>query len=217
MRYSTILFDLDGTLTDPAEGIVNSILYALEKMGIEETDREKLLPFIGPPLAESFRVYYGFSQDEATRAVTYYREYYADKGIFENRLYPGIPEFLAALNQAGATVALATSKPEVYAEQILQHFGIASQFDFIGVSLLNGQRVQKGEVIAYVLSALPARSENSVLMVGDRKHDVIGARENGLPCAGVLFGYGGREELTEAGAVYLADSVHALWNWMDKK
>lgn len=217
MRYSTILFDLDGTLTDPAEGIVNSILYALEKMGIEETDREKLLPFIGPPLAESFRVYYGFSQDEATRAVTYYREYYADKGIFENRLYPGIPEFLAALNQAGATVALATSKPEVYAEQILQHFGIASQFDFIGGSLLNGQRVQKGEVIAYVLSALPARSENSVLMVGDRKHDVIGARENGLPCAGVLFGYGGREELTEAGAVYLADSVHALWNWMDKK
>ena len=217
MRYSTILFDLDGTLTDPAEGIVNSILYALEKMGIEETDREKLLPFIGPPLAESFRVYYGVSQDEATRAVTYYREYYADKGIFENRLYPGIPEFLAALNQAGATVALATSKPEVYAEQILQHFGIASQFDFIGGSLLNGQRVQKGEVIAYVLSALPARSENSVLMVGDRKHDVIGARENGLPCAGVLFGYGGREELTEAGAVYLADSVHALWNWMDKK
>lgn len=217
MRYSTILFDLDGTLTDPAEGIVNSILYALKKMGLEETDREKLLAFIGPPLAESFHVSYGFSQDEATRAVTYYREYYADKGIFENRLYPGISEFLAALKQAGATVALATSKPEVYAEQILKHFGIASQFDFIGGSQLSGQRVQKGEVIAYVLSALPARSGDFVLMVGDRKHDVIGARENGLPCAGVLFGYGSWEELTEAGAVYLADSVHALWNWMDKK
>ena len=217
MRYNIILFDLDGTLTDPAQGIVNSIVYALQKAGIEEANREKLLRFIGPPLAESFQRYYGFSQDAATRMVAYYREYYADRGIFENRLYPKVPDLLARLKQAGNRVALATSKPEVYAKQILQHFQIDGYFDFVGGSLLNGQRVQKSEVIAHVLKQLPADAVSAALMVGDREHDVIGARKNGLPCVGVLFGYGSKEELNGAGAVYLADSVSSLWDWIVQK
>ncbi len=210
MTYNTILFDLDGTLTDPAQGIVNSVIYALEKFGITEDNREKLLKFIGPPLAESFSKYYGFSEKDAYLAVDYYREYYAEKGIFENCLYEGIPQLLSILKTSGKTVVLATSKPEVFAKQILKHFKIDSYFDFVGGSNLDNSRVVKSEVIQYVLSNLPKIDPLKTIMVGDREHDVFGAAENNLPCVGVLFGYGSREELSSAGAIYLATTVNDL-------
>ncbi|MBQ7288336.1 MAG: HAD family hydrolase [Clostridia bacterium] len=210
MRYNTVLFDLDGTLTDPAEGIVNSVLYALNKVGIIERNREKLLKFIGPPLTESFSDYYGFSSAEAVRAVDDYREYYSDKGIFQNQLYPGIPELLTTLKNNGKTIALATSKPEVYAKQILKHFDIDAYFDFVGGCLLDGTRVKKGDVIRYTCQALKISKPDAVIMVGDREHDVLGAKANGLPCIGVLFGYGSREELENAGASFLVSTVKEL-------
>lgn len=216
MRYNTILFDLDGTISDTAEGVANSILYALNKMGIEKPSRKKLLLCIGPPLIDSFCSVFGLTEHDAQRAIGYYREYYADKGIFECHLYPGIPELLMALKMEGATIALATSKPEVYAERILRHYSIFSLFDYVGGSQLNGQRTKKSEVIAYVLSTLPEGGRNSALMVGDRKYDVEGAKEIGIPCAGVLFGYGSKEELAKAGAIYLADSTQELLNWINE-
>lgn len=210
MTYNTILFDLDGTLTDPAQGIVNSVIYALKKFGITEDNREKLLKFIGPPLAESFSKYYGFSAEDAYRAVDYYREYYAKKGIFENCLYEGVPQLLSALKSSGKIVALATSKPEIFAKQILKHFKIDSYFDFVGGSNLDNSRVIKSEVIRYVISNLPLLDTSNIIMVGDREHDVFGATDNNLSCIGVLFGYGSREELSSAGAIHLALTVNDL-------
>lgn len=207
MDASCYLFDLDGTVTDPGMGITNSVMYALRKFGIEETDREKLYRFIGPPLAESFEEFYGFSKLAAVLAVDYYREYYSEKGIFENRLYEGIKELLADLNEQGKRVVLATSKPEVFARKILKHFEIDGYFHFVSGSFLDGGRTNKAEVIAYALEQYP---EERAVMVGDRKHDVIGARKCGLDCVGVLFGYGSRQELTEAGARWLAEDVPAL-------
>lgn len=207
MEASCFLFDLDGTLTDPGIGITNSVMYALRKFGIEETDREKLYRFIGPPLAESFEQFYGFSKLAAVLAVDYYREYYTKQGIFQNRLYNGIKPLLSSLHQQGKTIVLATSKPEVFAQKILKHFEIDSYFHFIAGSLLDGQRTNKAEVIAY---ALEHCSDQKSVMIGDRKHDVIGAKKCGLDCVGVLFGYGSRKELEEAGARWIAEDVAQL-------
>lgn len=209
-----ILFDLDGTLTDPGIGITNSVMYALKRYGIEVTDRSELYKFIGPPLNQSFEEYYGFSEADAYKAVDVYREYFAAKGLFENELFDGIGQLLAALKSQNKKICLATSKPEKYAKQILEHFGLISYFDFISGSLMNGERTDKAEVIQWALENLEKMyGENSVenaVMVGDREHDVKGARENGIPVIGVLFGYGSREELNMAGADVLVDSVSAL-------
>lgn len=210
MQYNTVLFDLDGTLTDPAEGIVNSIIYSLNRFKIVENDYKKLHCFIGPPLAESYSKYYGFSEEEAYRAVDYYREYYADKGIFENKLYPGIVELLIALKSSGKNIALATSKPEVYAKRILEHFNISSYFDFLGGSNLDGSRVVKSEVIQYVLSSLKPSQNFNAIMVGDREHDIVGANKNKIDSVGVLYGYGSRQELKDAGATYIISSIESL-------
>lgn len=216
MQFETILFDLDGTLTDPGLGITNSVMFALERFGIHESDRQKLYPFIGPPLWDSFMRFYGMSREEADRAVTVYREYYADRGLFENTVYPGIPQMLEELRAQGKTLAVATSKPEGFSVKILEHFGLAKFFDRIAGASMDQSRSRKADVIRYALSELPQADPRTTVMVGDREHDVLGAREVGLPCVGVLYGYGDRPELEAAGALSIAENVEALKNFLSR-
>lgn len=209
--YTHIFFDLDGTITDPKEGITNSVAYALAAFGIQE-DPDRLTPFIGPPLTDSFMEFYHFDLPTAQKAVEKYREYFSTTGIFENRVFPGTQPLLAHLKEAGKTVCLATSKPEVFARQILEHFHIDGYFDEIVGSCLDGTRTKKGEVIAEVFRRLgdACPDKASCVMVGDRLHDIAGARENGLDSIGVTFGYGSEEELSSAGATYIAHSFEEL-------
>lgn len=202
-KYQCCLFDLDGTLTDPAEGITNSVMYALEKYNIHVADRSELYPFIGPPLAESFKKFFGFSGEQAVQAVAYYREYFRDAGIFENRLYEGIPDMLEKLRSKGVTVALATSKPYEFSIRILKHFDLYPYFDHFGAATMDGRISRKEDVIADLLARLGGIDRSSVLMIGDRDQDIIGAKKNGLESVGVLWGYGSREELQGAGADYV--------------
>ena len=205
--YKYVFFDLDGTLTDPGEGITNSVAHALTRFGITPPPREELYKFIGPPLKDSFARYYGMAEEECALAVKYYREYYSDRGIFENKVYGGVREVLSALRERGVVTVLATSKPDLFAKMILEHFGIMKYFDFIAGASMDETRTKKDEVIAYALDGLGLRSkEDEILMVGDRKHDVLGAAAHGIDALGVTFGYGSRDELTAASAKYLADT-----------
>ena len=210
MSYDYLLFDLDGTLTDPGEGITNSVAYALRKQGIEVTDKKELYCFIGPPLSESFSRFFGFSMEESLRCVEYYREYYRDKGIFENLLYDGIPELLATLKSRGKKIILATSKPELFAKQILDHFGLTEYFDHICGASMDESRNKKAAVIEYALETAKLDDLARAVMIGDREHDINGAGLNGLDSIGVLFGYGDRPELEAAGATYIAESVEDI-------
>lgn len=205
--YEYILFDLDGTLTDSGNGIINSVIYALNRFGINENDRNALKKFIGPPLITSFCEFYGFDRQKAVEAVKYYREYYREKGIFENLVYGGIPETLAKLKANGKKLILATSKPEMFAVKILEHFNLSRYFDFTAGAASDESRSEKTDVIAYVLSALKIDKLKSVIMVGDRNYDILGAKQNGIASLGVLYGYGSREELEAAGADFIAESV----------
>ena len=210
--YNTILFDLDGTLTDPGIGITNSVAYALSKWNIEVADRSELYKFIGPPLLDSFAEYYGFSAEQAQDALKYYREYFRSKGIYENEVYPGIVEMLETLKNSGKKIILATSKPEEFAIIILKHFDLYKYFDFVAGATMDETRNKKGDVIKYALEScgIDKTDLKDVIMVGDRKHDVHGATENDLDCIGVLFGYGDREELETAGAKYIAEQVEDI-------
>ena len=211
---TVVLFDLDGTLTDPGLGITNSVMHALNHYGIHVADRSELYKFIGPPLSQSFERYYGFSTEDAHHAVEVYREYFAVKGLFENLVYPGIEELLKELKAQGKVISLATSKPEVYAKKILEHFKLDMYFDFISGSLLSGERVDKGDVITWALYSLREMgvdcTSEKVVMIGDREHDIIGAHKNQIPAIGVLFGYGSREEFEAAGADAVAETVAEL-------
>ena len=210
MGYRYCLFDLDGTLTDPGIGITNSVMYALEKFGIHVSDRAELFSFIGPPLGESFRRQFGFSEEQAQKAVEYYREYFRPKGIFENSVYEGIPELLKKLRERNITIALATSKPYEFAVRILEHFELKQYFDYIGGATMDGRISKKADVIAHLLDEFGNVDKAEVLMIGDRAQDVEGARANGLHSAGVLWGYGSAEELQGAGADYLAAKPEEL-------
>ena len=203
MKYKYYLFDLDGTLTDSGIGITNSVMYALEKFGIHVSDRSELYPFIGPPLTDSFRKYYGFTEEQGLQAVEYYREYFRTGGIFENEVYKGIPEMLEELKARNAIIALSTSKPYEFSVQILEHFGLRQYFDFIGAATMDGRVSKKADVIRLILDELGDIDAASVLMVGDRDQDVDGAKANHLHCAGVLWGYGSKDELMNAGADYI--------------
>ena len=207
---SYILFDLDGTLTDPMVGITKSVQYALKSYGIHEPNLKRLTPFIGPPLKDSFMKYYGFPEEQAKEAIGRYREYFAVTGIFENRVYEGIPELLKNLKAAGKHLLVATSKPELFAIQILEHFHLKEYFDFIGGASMDEVRGRKGDVIAYVLDTVALTDVSAAVMVGDREHDILGAGENRMDSIGVLFGYGSREELEKAGANEIAASVPEL-------
>ena len=203
MKYKYYLFDLDGTLTDSGIGITNSVMYALEKFGTHISDRSELYPFIGPPLTDSFRKYFDFTEDQALQAVEYYREYFRAGGIFENEVYKGIPEMLEELKARNAVIALSTSKPYEFSVQILEHFGLRQYFDFIGAATMDGRVSKKADVIRQILDELGDIDAASVLMVGDRDQDVDGAKANHLHCAGVLWGYGSKDELMNAGADYI--------------
>ena len=206
MKYKYYLFDLDGTLTDSGIGITNSVMYALEKFGIHVSHREELYPFIGPPLADSFRKYFDFTEEQALQAVEYYREYFRAGGIFENAVYEGVPEMLCELKNRNATIALATSKPYEFTVQILDHFELRRYFDFIGAATMDGHISKKAEVIRHLLDELGGVDKSSVLMVGDRDQDIEGAKANNLQSAGVLWGYGDKEELMNAVADYIVST-----------
>ncbi len=210
MEYRYLFFDLDGTLTDPAEGITNSVAFALEHFGIHVADRRILFPYIGPPLTDAFTEFSGLTRGQASEAVGYFREYFVSKGIFENHPYVGIREVLGTLRDTGRTLVLATSKPEEFARQILTEFRLAEFFTYVCGATMDERRTKKGEVIAYALDVSGNPNSESVLMIGDRKQDVLGARENGMDSMGVLYGYGSRSELEEAGATYLCESVESL-------
>lgn len=212
--YKTVLFDLDGTLTDPGIGITNSVMYALDKFGIKVEDRTSLYKFIGPPLKESYAKYYHFSDEEVNRAVVYYREYFSEKGIFENILYDGIAEVLDRIKSSGRKIILATSKPDKFAIQILEHFGIDQYFDFVAAATMDETRTGKAEVISYAIESCNITDLRSTVMVGDRENDILGAKAFGIDSIGVLYGYGSREELQSAGAAYLADSVADIINFL---
>lgn len=205
-----LLFDLDGTLTDSGEGIMNSVAYALKQFGIYDADREVLRKCIGPPLKDSFMKYYGFSEEKAEEGVEKYREYFADKGMFENAVYDGIPEMLGRLKAAGKKMYVATSKPSYFALKILEHFGLNDYFIDMQGSNMDGTRSKKDEVIAYVLEKNQITDLSDVVMIGDRKYDILGSRICGISNVGVLFGYGSRAELEESQADYIAEDVNEL-------
>lgn len=209
--YQNLLFDLDGTLTDPGVGITNSVVYALEKYGIKTDDRTQLYKFIGPPLQDSFEQFYGFSKEDAKTAVQYYREYYKETGIFENKLYDGMEHLLQSLCEAGKKLFVATSKPEAFAVQILEYFSVNQYFTYIAGSNMDGTRSKKEEVIAYALKAGKIQDLSSAVMIGDREYDVTGAKKAGIASIGVLFGYGSRKELEAAGADALAESTKDIY------
>ena len=208
-RYAYCLFDLDGTLTDPGEGITRSVAYALSFFGLEVKDRTALYPFIGPPLVDSFSTFYGFSPEKARQAVGRYREYFSRQGIFENELYPGIKELLENLKRHGVRILLASSKPELYARKILEHFQLLPFFDFVAAATMDDTRSKKTDVVRYALESCGISPDRAV-MIGDRHHDIEGAKDNTLESIGVLWGYGSREELSAAGATRLAESVPQL-------
>ena len=206
MKYNTVLFDLDGTLTDPKEGITRSFAYALKQYGIEE-DPDNLTKVIGPPLYDSFIDFYGFTREESEKAVWKYREFFSTKGIFENTVYDGIPGLLKTLKEHGFKIAVASSKPTVYVKRILEHFGIEQYFDAVVGSELDGSRIEKPDIITEAVRQLGSEPGRTV-MVGDRKYDVIGAGEFGIDSIGVSWGYAFPGELDCASAV--ADTVEEL-------
>ncbi|HHY64201.1 MAG TPA: HAD family hydrolase [Clostridiaceae bacterium] len=208
--FENILFDLDGTLTDPGIGITNSVIYALKKYNIEVNDRSELYKFIGPPLLDSFMRFYGFTAEEARRAIDYYREYFSVRGLLENAVYDDIPDLLKDLKDNGKTLIVATSKPQVFAEQILEHFKIDKYFSFISGSTLDETRTQKAEVIEYALESMNISDLSKTVIIGDREHDVLGAKKVGIKSIGVLYGYGSRDELEKAGADYIVGSVREI-------
>lgn len=230
--FQYILFDLDGTLTDPKVGITKSVQYALQALGIEEPDLDKLEPFIGPPLKDSFMEFYGFHHEQTEIAVEKYRERFVVTGIFENEIYAGIAQMLANLHCAGKKLAIASSKPTVLVERILEHFAIKAYFDVVVGSEMDGTRSRKEEVVEEALrrlvpqifvnsserSAEESSSQQinkkalrkSIAMVGDRKFDIEGAKAFGLTGIGVAFGYAQEGELEQAGADYIVETVAEL-------
>ena len=212
--YKYILFDLDGTLTNPEKGIVNSIVYALKKIGIEENDRKSLTKFIGPPLMESFEKFYGFSKEKSALALKYYREYFSVKGLYENEVYEGNKDVLATIKKQGKKIILATSKPEKFAIEILKHFKLYDYFDFIAGATMDETRNEKADVISYALDSLNICDLQNAVMVGDRKHDILGAKQIGIKSVGVLFGFGSKEELISAGADNIAENAKDILNYI---
>jgi len=209
-EYKIILFDLDGTLSDPKEGIAKSVQYALTKMDIVEPDTDKLETFIGPPLQVSFAEYYGFDEMESKRAIAFYRERFKDKGMFENVLYPNISSALKALKENGYVLVVATSKPTVFAEQIMKYFDLEKYFHLIVGSNLDGTRSSKTEIIQYILDKNTDFKCSEFVMIGDRKHDIIGAKNTGIDSIGVTYGYGSLEEIRGAEPTYIVSSVDQL-------
>ena len=208
--YSTILFDLDGTLSDSSQGIINSIIYALEKYDVKDYDMPLLRKFLGPPLHESFEKFMGFDKEKSLQAVKLYREYFSSKGLFENEIYGGVSDLLQNLKENGKALIVATSKPQLFTDRIMEHFNLAKYFDFIAGSNMDTTRSKKAEVIEYALSECNIKDKSKVVMIGDRAEDVIGAQTVGVDSIGVEYGYGTFDELKNAGATYIVKTVDEL-------
>lgn len=208
-HYTHLFLDLDGTLSDSAPGIVRSAQYALESFGIHVDNLDDLLCFVGPPPEESFQEFYNLTPSQADEAVKVYRRRYEKIGVYENALYPGIPQFLDKARQAGKVLMVATSKPQRMADLVLSHFGIADRFAFVG-GREDSSRRTKEEVIRYVMKENGLTRTEDIVMIGDRKHDVLGAKAVGLDSVGVLYGYGSRDEFQAAGATYIVDTLKEL-------
>ena len=208
--FDVLLFDLDGTLTDPSEGITNSVVYALNKFGIEVEDKRTLLKFIGPPLVKGFAEFYCFSHEDSLRATEFYRETFRVKGLFENEVYDGVYDMLQTLKDAGKTLVIATSKPEEFTLKILKHFDLLKYFDFVAAATFDETRNTKDKVIAYALEHLNILDKSKIVMIGDRYHDIEGAKANGIASVGVLYGFGSKEELKNAGADYLVNNLREI-------
>lgn len=208
-HYTHLFLDLDGTLSDSAPGIVRSAQYALEAFGIHVDNLDDLLCFVGPPLEESFQEFYHLTPSQADEAVKVYRRRYEKIGVYENALYPGIPQFLDKARQAGKVLMVATSKPQRMADLVLSYFGIADRFAFVG-GREDSSRRTKEEVIRYVMKENGLTRTEDIVMIGDRKHDVLGAKAVGLDSVGVLYGYGSRDEFQAAGATYIVDTLKEL-------
>ncbi len=206
-----VFMDLDGTLTNPKLGITKSVRYALQSKGIIVEELNSLCKFIGPPLRESFMTFYGFDAVQAEELVTKYREYYKVTGIYENEVYDGMEELLSQLQASGRKIYVATSKPEEFAEKILEHFHLAHFFKDICGATMDGSRSTKEEIIRYTMERNGITEHEKVVMVGDREHDVLGAKAVGVASVGVLYGFGSREELQEAGADSIAMSVRDVF------
>lgn len=215
--FQYILFDLDGTLTDPEIGITNSVMYALEKFGIKVANRKELLCFIGPPLVDSFMEYYGLSHEDAIKAVAYYREFFPVTGIYQNDVYDGIEEVLDTLKNQGKKLILATSKPEKYANIILEHFGLAKYFDCVVGATFDGTLNYKADVIAVALKRGGVDDISKAVMIGDRHHDIDGGKANSLATIGVLYGFGSREEFRECGADFVAETPADILKIIDSQ
>ncbi|ADK13507.1 HAD-IA family hydrolase [Clostridium ljungdahlii] len=211
MKYKYILFDLDGTITESKEGITKSVQYALKKFGIIVESLDLLEKFIGPPLKYSFSEYFGFDENKSLEAVQYYREYFEKKGIMENKVYDHIEDLLKQLKELKLKLIIATSKPTKFSNIILNNFNLTPYFDAIVGSNMNGTRCTKGEVIKHVLEKYRINSDEAV-MIGDRKYDMIGARQNNMDSIGVTYGYGSLEELKNENPTYIADSVMDILN-----
>lgn len=209
MHHPTVLFDLDGTLTDPREGITRSVQFALAKLGIDEPDLAALEHFIGPPLLQCFMASYGLDEATAWQAVNHYRERFKVTGLYENRMFAGVPSLLDALQAQGRTLYIATSKPTVFAEEIARHFGFDRYFKRIYGSELDGTRTNKVELLAHLLESEDL-APGSALMIGDRKHDLIGARSNGVQAVAVGYGFGSREELLGEAPAFHFETLEAL-------
>ncbi|MEE0929266.1 MAG: HAD family hydrolase, partial [Acutalibacteraceae bacterium] len=209
-NFKYILFDLDGTITDPGEGITNSVAYSLKSYGIYVEDKSQLYPFIGPPLYASYMKYYGFSKDRALEAVERYREYYSEKGVFECTLYAGIKELMQKLSSSGKKVIIATSKPEYFAKMILEHFGLTDYIALVSGATLDSHRVEKADIIKFAFDALGITEPEKAVMIGDREFDILGAKANGISSVGVTYGYGSEQELQNAGADFICQGVEDI-------
>jgi len=209
LKYKYILFDLDGTITESKEGITKSVQYALKKFGIIVESLDLLEKFIGPPLKYSFSEYYGFDEKQSLQAVQYYREYFEKKGIMENKIYDHIEDLLKKLKELNLKLIIATSKPTKFSNIILNSFNLYQYFDAVVGSNMNGTRCTKGEVIKHVVEKYNINPEEAV-MIGDRKYDMIGAKQNNMDCIGVTYGYGSLEELKNEKPTYIVDSVNGI-------
>ena len=214
MRYDYILFDLDGTITEPFEGITKALSYSLEKFGIKIEDRNSLRVCIGPPLWDTYTEMFGLSDADADKATDYYREYYDNGGAFDCLIYDGIEDMLKRLHESPCKVLLATSKPEVMANVVLSHFGLDKYFDIICGASLDRSRSSKASVVKYALERAGVTDKSRCIMIGDRKFDVEGARENGLSTLGITHGYGDRAELEGAGAIQIFDDTYSLCEFL---
>ena len=203
MRFNSAIFDLDGTIMDSAEGIVRSVEYALDKMGVTEYDRQTNLRFIGPPLVDSFMEYYSMSEEDALRAVAFYRERYSVTGIYEARMYDGVRELLTRLKEQGVKLYIGSSKPEKYVRMILEKQGILDLFDYVAGATFDESRNNKEQVLTYLFEQVEI-DKKSAVMIGDRYHDIDGAHYVKIPCIAVLYGFGNEAEFKKHGAEYIA-------------